>query len=216
MKTSEWSHDGMRILTILFGITVVLTAAWVAYGALAVSRVEEPPYQVLDTSEDIEIRLYDPYRVAEVTCLVTIRHRLVGLRVLARDIFGHNVKQQKMAMTKPVIQNPETKHNGVRAPGARQHRVRFVMSPGLKITDLPKPLDGNVTLIDVPAHRVAVKRFSGTFTEDKAYQHAHALRKALKSRSMPHDGTLSISRYNPPGTPPFMMRHEVWISLPKQ
>ena len=119
-------------------------------------------------------------------------------------------------MTKPVIQNPETKHNGVRAPGARQHRVRFVMSPGLKITDLPKPLDGNVTLIDVPAHRVAVKRFSGTFTEDKAYQHAHALRKALKSRSMPHDGTLSISRYNPPGTPPFMMRHEVWISLPKK
>ena len=160
-------------VAILFGITVVLTAAWVAYGALAVSRVEEPPYQVLDTSEDIEIRLYDPYRVAEVTVSGDYKAASSrGFRVLARYIFGHNVKQQKMAMTKPVIQNPETKHNGVRAPGARQHRVRFVMSPGLKITDLPKPLDGNVTLIDVPAHRVAVKRFSGTFTEDKAYQHA--------------------------------------------
>ena len=65
MKTSEWSHDGMRILTILFGIGR-------AHGGLGrlwctrVSRVEEPPY-LLDTSEDIEIRLYDPYRVAEVT-----------------------------------------------------------------------------------------------------------------------------------------------------
>ena len=68
----------MRILTILFGITVVLTAAWVAYGAIAVSRVEEPPYQVLDTSEDIEIRLYDPYRVAEVT-VSGDQARLVGV-----------------------------------------------------------------------------------------------------------------------------------------
>ncbi|MGC6417027.1 MAG: SOUL family heme-binding protein [Bradymonadia bacterium] len=205
----------MRIMTILFCAAAVLMAAWVAYGALAVSRVEEPPYQVLKSEQGIEIRLYEPYRVAEVR--VAGGYEIAssqGFRLLARYIFGHNVRQQKMAMTKPVIQNPAAGNENRIGSSQGDHRVRFVMSPSLKLNDLPKPIDGQVTLIDVPAHRVAVRRFSGTFTEEKAYQQADALRKTLKSLSMPHDGALSISRYNPPGTPPFMMRHEVWIALP--
>ena len=116
----------MRIMTILFCAAAVLMAAWVAYGALAVSRVEEPPYQVLKSEQGIEIRPYEPYRVAEVRVAGYEIASSQGFRLLARYIFGHNVRQQKMAMTKPVIQNPAAGNENALVPAGET--IEYVLS----------------------------------------------------------------------------------------
>ena len=64
---------------------------------------EEPQYQILQTTEDYELRRYDPYRVAEVE--VRGDFEKVGseaFRILAGYIFGDNQGETKMAMTAPV------------------------------------------------------------------------------------------------------------------
>ena len=81
------------------------------------------------------------------------------------------------------------------------------------LATLPTPNSSRVSLKQIPARKVAVIRFSGLFSEERAQQKQAQLMEWLKSEKLEHTSQVSISRYNPPGTPPFMNRHEVWIEL---
>jgi hypothetical protein len=52
---------------------------------------KEPKYEVLESYEKIELRLYEPFLVAEVEC-PGIRKEAIrsGFRILANYIFGNN------------------------------------------------------------------------------------------------------------------------------
>jgi DNA gyrase inhibitor GyrI len=81
------------------------------------------------------------------------------------------------------------------------------------LTNLPQPNQSGISLKEIPARPVAVIRFSGLFSEERA-QHKHAqLIEWLTTQKVKYKNQVSYARYNPPGTPPFMNRHEVWIEL---
>ena len=66
---------------------------------------EEPPYDVQDRTQGLEVRRYGPRIAAETTVTgEEERARDTGFRRLAGYIFGSNENKTKIAMTAPVSQ----------------------------------------------------------------------------------------------------------------
>ncbi len=65
--------------------------------------IEQPEYSVVATTDEYEIRVYEPYIVAETVVDGDLRGSgSAAFRRLAGYIFGKNDASQKMAMTAPV------------------------------------------------------------------------------------------------------------------
>jgi hypothetical protein len=110
----------------------------------------------------------------------------------------------KMAMTAPVTQSPE----------AGGFRVQFVLPQGITLASAPEPLDARVQLREVPSSRVAVIRYSGFWSQANYEEHLALLQAALREADQPWVGEPVLSRYNPPFTPWFLRRNEIWLTLP--
>ena len=178
-------------LSILFLVGSLLVGA-------QVMAIEEPGYQVLMESGDVEIRRYDPYIVAEVTVRGEAADRR-AFRLLAGYIFGNNDSGEKMAMTAPV----ET----------RGDDYAFVMERKYTMETLPRPEDERVQLRDKPARVVAVRRFSGRWSERNFAQHRRALLEDLAELGVEVVGEPELARYNSPFTPWFLRRNEIIVPV---
>jgi len=180
------------------------------------SAIEEPRHSVVVREGDFEIRQYAPNVVAEVVVggdLETASSR--GFRQVAGYIFGGNRAvsavsaedgAERIAMTAPVVAVPEDREH---LQGAQRWRVQFVMPSKYTLATLPRPTNPAVTLREVPAHRVAVVRFSGFMSEEKVEGKAQELMAWLQAREMRAVSPPRLLRYDPPWTLPFMRRHEV-------
>lgn len=99
----------MKKRLIFLGLIGAAVAAGIAQNE-AVSKVEQPKYDVIENYGAIEIRQYEPTVVAEVEIAGDQKEALeTGFRVLAGYIFGKNQSNQtystqKIAMTAPVSQ----------------------------------------------------------------------------------------------------------------
>ena len=153
---------GRWILLTAAGLTAVGAITWSAMA----SNVETPDYSVSSKSGNLEIREYGPTIVAEATVEgerdTAIRR---GFGIIADYIFGNNLSSSKVAMTAPVTQQSSEKI-AMTAPVTQQAKgqswnVRFVMPAKYTMETLPKPVNPQVALIEVPATRFAAIRFSG-------------------------------------------------------
>lgn len=187
---------------------------------------EEPPYQVHRKDGAFEVRDYPALVVAEVTVGGERDEAAnAGFRLLAGYIFGGNTRQQSIAMTAPVVQAP-----AVQAPAAGESIamtapviqtagtsgawiVRFVMPRAYTLETLPTPNDPRVRLTPTPPVRVAVVRFSGLARPRQVAEQTAALEAFLAGQRLSAAGPPSLARYNPPWTPWFLRRNEVWIPL---
>lgn len=203
----------------------------IALLALAITgiamAVEQPAYTVEQTEAGMELRQYPGFVVAET--LVTgdfDSAGRAGFRRIAGYIFGKNQSRrgqaEKVAMTAPVTMEPVSERIAMTAPvtvqadtvaNAGAWRVHFVMPAAYKLADLPRPLDTEVRLREVPAHRMAAITFSGWTTrasiaENTAKLQAWMARLGLKPASAPQ-----VARYNDPFTLPWNRRNEILIEL---
>jgi len=203
----------------------VLTAAlffvaWTAYGYFSVRSVEELKYEVLEEKDGYEIREIQKHIRAETTVKGGFRESgNDAFRIIAGYIFGDNVSQEKIAMTAPVVQE-ESEKIAMTAPvifedqedPAKDKRYAFVMPSKYTLENLPKPNDSRVELVEVEAYKVAVIRFSGRFTEANYSKHKKILIGYLERDGIEYS-SISEAGYNPPFTPPYMRRNEVWALL---
>ena len=206
-------------MTYLITSLLILSGAWVAYGYLAVNNIEEPRYTLIKKDADYEIRAYKPYLTASVEVRGEYRQASSeGFRLIADYIFGNNRQRSKISMTAPVIQERSTRI-AMTAPVMQErsdsdsYRVSFVMPSEYTLETIAEPKNPKVSLSEIPARRVAVLTFSGVFSVERSEEKLRELRARLKAEGLDSTGKVSVSRYNPPGTPPFMNRHEVWIEL---
>lgn len=203
----------MRVLAFLTSILIAST----------VMATEEPKYLLLEKSEPFELRAYAPLIVAEVKVdgdLDTASNQ--GFRLIAAYIFGKNQVSEKIAMTVPVgIESGEQNKSakiamtapvGIESAG-NQWTVSFVMPSEYTLASLPKPLDPQVKIRELPAEKKAVITFSGFYNEEKVKEKTQALRDWMKSRNLKSTGEPQFARYNPPWTLPFMRRNEVLIQI---
>lgn len=209
----------MRVLVFLTSILLAST----------VMATEEPKFTIIEKSEPFELRLYAPLIVAEVQVegdLDAASNQ--GFRLIAAYIFGKNQIAEKIAMTAPVgIEASEQRKSAkiaMTAPvgiesskspnnAGNQWTVSFVMPSEYTMASLPKPLDSQVKIREVPAEKRAVITFSGFYNEEKVLDKTQALRDWMQSKNLKAVGEPQFARYNPPWTLPFMRRNEVMIQV---
>ncbi len=180
-------------------------------------KTGEPTYRIELHTDAYDIRVYEPYVVAEVIVPGPAESASSeGFRLLAAYIFGANGGSRTIAMTAPVTQSPVKLPMTVpvtQSPADDGFRVHFAMPAGYTLATLPVPNDSRVKLCEVPAQRVAVRRYSGRWTELNYAEHLSDLRASLTAAGLTVHGAPVLARYDAPYVLPFLRRNEIWLSL---
>ena len=183
---------------------------------------EEPKYTVLEKEPPFEVRSYAPMILAEVQVEGDLDGASSqGFRLIAAYIFGQNQVSEKIAMTAPVTVVDQSVKNAkiaMTAPvgiesNAGKWVVSFVMPAEYTMETIPKPLNSQVQLRQIPAVKKAVISFSGFYNDQKVAEKTLELEQWMKTKNLQSAGTPNFARYNPPWTLPFMRRNEVMINL---
>ena len=215
--------DHRLTLSILGLVALVFSGATFTVGA-AMADVNEPVFKLVSQDGDVEIRDYSPVLVAQMS-FVGNRDRAVraGFELLSGYISGDNEATQKIAMTAPIAQFRSSMLTAT-LPGkgqettdeAAEWTVRFMMPNGFTLNKLPKPDDRRITVVEVPARRVAALRFSGLWTDSNFTTHRDQLAAWLKSKGLKPVGEPTYAYYDPPWQPFFWRRNEIlWDIAPK-
>ena len=187
-----------------------------------VMATEEPKYSVVEKESPFEIRAYAPMIVAEVQVDGDLDAASgQGFRLIAAYIFGQNQVNEKIAMTAPVNVEEKTSQSAkiaMTAPvgiesKAGKWTVSFVMPAEYTMESIPKPMNSQVQLRQIPAVKKAVISFTGFYNEQKVAEKTLELEQWIKARNLEPSGVPNFARYNPPWTLPFMRRNEVMINL---
>jgi effector-binding domain-containing protein len=166
--------------------------------------IEEPNFKILKEASDYEIRQYDQILVAQTTVNDDFEESgNRAFRVLADYIFGNNKTKTKVAMTAPVNMYKES--NG--------YVVQFTMPKVFNTETLPGPNNQSVEIHQLPARKVAVYTYSGSWSQERYNQKLKAFSEALSRDGVKTIGGPSFARFNPPFQIWFLRRNEIWIEI---
>lgn len=180
---------------------------------------ESPEHRVVATAEGYEVREIAPHLAVETTVPGTYAQaRNRAFRRLFDYIRGDNTVRAKVDMTVPVTSRPASQEIAMTvpvtsAPSAGGHSMQFVLPRAFDRDSAPVPNDPQVRLVEVPAERVAVRRFSGLSSEDNWREEEAELLAALRRDGLEPAGPSRLAVYNGPLTPWFMRRNEVVVPL---
>lgn len=180
---------------------------------------EQPEFRSVERTEGFEVRDYGEVVVAETTVEARqLEAGNEGFRRLAGYIFGGNRGEQRIAMTAPVNQTAGTvleRQGPTTQTRTQENRwlVQFTMPRGFTVESLPEPNDPRVTLRAIPARRVAVRQYSGRWTDTQYLKELTALRAALARAGYRAKGEPTWARYDPPFMPFFLRTNEVQLEV---
>jgi hypothetical protein len=210
----------MKFSYVLLIVLAVLFVAWCLFGIFAVRGIESPEYTVVKKENGYEIRDYAPMILATAQAEGTLEEATnKGFRLVADYIFGNNTAQTPIAMTvpvsaaesEPIAMTAPVIADGEAAEGV--YKISFVMPSKYTMQTIPQPNNSAVTLLEVPARRMAVLQFSWFAPEARVNAKKALLLEALEADALETVGMPTAAFYNPPLTPPFMRRNEVWVEL---
>ena len=165
---------------------------------------ERQPFTVLEKRDGYELREYPEAKMAQVDVRGSFSSAgNIAFGPLVRYISGANAASQKIAMTAPVIQE---------TTGAA-YRVSFVMPADMSTTDLPTPADARVSVVTVPARRIAAVGFRGSWSEARFREHSADLVRALERDGITEHGDPFYARFDPPWKPGFLKYSEVLVNI---
>ena len=209
----------MTTLILLIIIILAIIVLWSAWGYFS-SRVEQAEYRVVKKMSGYEIREYPAHIVAQTTVKGRYQEALnEGFRIVAGYIFGNNSKKQSIAMTAPVIeQGVSSEKISMTAPmlattQGESHVISFNMPRSYTLQTLPEPGDSRVKIVQLPAKKFAVIKFSWLRTNDIIEKMETKLLKLLLQDKVEVLGRAIYAGYNAPWTPPWMTRNEVMVEI---
>ena len=205
----------MNILFIVVGVIIL----WSVWGYFS-SHVEQTGYSVTNRESGYEIRMYPAHLVAQTTVQGSYDAALrEGFKIVAGYIFGGNVKKESVAMTAPVTSEkaPSEKIAMTAPVTAREeqgaHVISFGMPKKYTLESLPTPTDPRVSIVEVPAKKMAVLRFSWFANGARIQQMEQKLLSMLARDNVEVVGSPQYAGYNAPWTPPWMTRNEVLVEI---
>lgn len=150
---------------------------------------ETPEYKVLKTIEEVEIRLYPNMIVAKTALTGNSfdQQGSTGFRTIAGYIFGGNDKNQKIAMTSPVVMSI-----------GDSATMYFVMPKSYKQTDLPTPNSPQVKIMEESSKTLAVISYGGFSSDEKIENHRAKLAAILTKNNIKTKGDFMYMGYNAP------------------
>ncbi|MBP9710899.1 MAG: heme-binding protein [Candidatus Pacebacteria bacterium] len=200
-------------------IVLVLVALWSVWGYFS-SRVEEAHHSVIKKADGYEVREYAAHIEAQTKVEGSYSDALnEGFRIIAGYIFGGNTKKESIAMTAPVREQKQTSQKiAMTAPVVASLKgesrvIAFVMPKSYTLESLPTPNDSRVTLVEVPAKKMAALRFSWFRSSDRVAQMEERLLASLSRDKVEVIGVPSYAGYNAPWTPPWMTRNEILVEI---
>jgi len=112
---------------------------------------EEPTYDVLERTGDVEIRRYAPMATATVPVQAEGEEaREEAFKRLAAFIFGENQEGETLAMTSPVVED--------------RREMTFVLPKRVLADGVPNPTDPSIRIAFTPSRTVAALRYGGDQT----------------------------------------------------
>jgi SOUL heme-binding protein len=168
---------------------------------------EKQQFALVQDFGDFEVRRYAPHVLMQVEVhgdFMSAGNAAFG--PLVSYISGRNESGKKFAMTAPVIQEPSA---------ANRHLVSFVLPAGTKAEDAPKPANAAVSTIDVDEKLVAVRKFGGSWNEQRFMAEGEILRNAVIQQGLTPVGNIYWARFDPPWKPGFLKRNEALLNLTK-
>ena len=226
------------------GVVVALVAAWhgLIYYEVDV-KCEKPKYTVIRTigakksllgrvRPIADIRKYAPVLVAEVTMEnMAMREALGnGFRQIAGFIFGKNIapgsdSSSKVAMTSPVTLEttsaPTSAKIAMTAPVAAEavspseYKVSFIMPSEYTKDTLPKPINENVKIKEIPSRTMAALAWGGgSPSQELMDKKASELKAALAAAGIQSSGAVHLWQYHPPFAPSWMRKNELLLEVP--
>ena len=215
----------------LIGSVSGLALVMALWGAKKANAVEEIKYTVVEKQDAFEIRQYSAYLQAETE--VNSSFNDAGTRafqMLFRYIDGNNQtqipqqgKNEKIAMTAPVMQQGKNEKIAMTAPVMQQGKstqnetylVSFVLPQTYTLETAPIPQNPNIKIRQVPEKLMAVLTYSGFWSEDNYQKHEKKLFEQIKWRAYQAIGSPLYARYNAPFTPWFLRRNEIMVEVIK-
>ncbi len=178
----------MKSWAIVIIVLSVLFIGFLFY-SFKLRDIETPKYRVIKTLGEVEIREYPSLVLAQTSLKKSDydQEGNNGFRTIAGYIFGGNQKQQKIAMTAPVIMSMGDTAS-----------MSFVMPSEYNINDLPTPSNNQVKLIQENAKILAVIGFGGYSNSEKIKKYADKLLEELKNNHLETRGALLYMGYNAP------------------
>lgn len=226
LMRKDIKHSKETLMRILISV-LALGTTLIVFGYTAMAY-EEPSYKVIEQRDDYEIRVYEPYLVAETTVDGNFKNSgNSAFSILAGYIFGNNAGSEKMEMTVPVTSQgapksgmkmnmtvPVTSSPVIGSDGnPEQYIYQFVMEGKYTLDTLPKPNDARINLREMPARTVAVRRYSGRRTGENYSGNLSELLSDLERDQIDVDGTPQAAFYDGPWTPPFLRRNEILVEV---
>jgi len=173
-------------LTILILVIMIITQSFVANNS---KQTESHAYKVLKVYDQFEIRKYESalFSGVKLTGKTYKETSSNGFRILAGYIFGANDKNQKIAMTSPVVmQLGDTS------------KMYFKVPDGYTVEELPQPQNTNIVFENQAEKIMAAVRFDGWANDEKIQQYTTILKDALAKENINHTNVFCFFGYNPP------------------
>jgi len=174
-------------------IAIVLVSVAVV-GQVLITRstnsTEQHKYEVIKDYGAFEVRKYEPalFSYVEMPAADFRSNSGQGFRKLAGYIFGGNDKEQKIAMTSPVVMTNSDS----------MMRMKFMVPSDIKASDLPSPTDTSVHFVEEQEKIMAAIRFGGWASNDSIIKYRTKLQKLLQQNGIQSIGQFSYLGYNPP------------------
>ncbi|MBI5679919.1 MAG: heme-binding protein [Methanobacterium sp.] len=200
--------------------------------------VETLEYSVLKKDDNIEIREYGHYILAQVDIDESFDDAInKGFSILANYIFGGNKKSLKLAMTAPVSEEqlnsekiamttPVTEEEvtasekiAMTTPvteektGRNFHRISFSMPSKYKLETLPEPEDEKIHFKEFKDQKIVALRFKGRVKEKLAKRKIEELKEWLSNNNFEPKSHFIVAQYNNPLVPGLLRRNEILVEI---
>ena len=175
-------------LYISIGLTVLFIVSQ-AFISGSMSKIEKYKYTVLKEFDDFEVRQYEAAMFSSVKMNAKTYEETSssGFRVLAGYIFGGNEKNEKIAMTSPVVMEM-----------GDTTKMSFMVPSNQKENELPKPNNGRIYFEKQAPKVMAAIRFGGWANDDRIEKYKQKLSLELEKQGLKHTGKFNYLGYNPP------------------
>jgi hypothetical protein len=171
---------------LLLVLLLVIVGVFFAFKS---NKIEMPAYSVIKKYGAVEIRQYPNMVVAQTMLIQSTQEQKMsaGFRTIAGYIFGGNERNQKIAMTAPVVMKMGDSAS-----------MFFMMPKEYSIAELPQPNSKQVLLQEEASKTLAVIRFGGFSSENKIAEYCEKLAAALAKNNIQSKGAFMYMGYNAP------------------
>ena len=221
MKSKQACSGSATLALALVTVAVILLQS--GCSLVGIRSAEEPNYLLLQNEDRFEVREYEQLLLAET--LVDSNFDDAG-NIAFKRLFGYitgdNEAASEIAMTAPVMALDENRSSGEKismtAPVTGQEtllgwRFAFVLPSVYTLATAPVPSNPEIRLTQVPARKVAVVRYSGSWSETAYQENLKNLQQWVRQNQLETDGLPRVAGYDPPWALPFLRRNEVMIDI---